>query len=108
VAEENALQGFKEEYEGAMKQLEGTRSRNRDLLSPAVVYAALAQARDLETRAKLRAEIRKRVSSIIFWFAREPATPKLVDDPAKDLFPFCEVQSSTAANATSCYSARSS
>jgi hypothetical protein len=72
--------------------LEAARSRNRDLLSPNVVYAALAQARDLETRARLRAEIGARVSSIVFWFAREPATPRLVDDPAKDLFPFAEIQ----------------
>jgi hypothetical protein len=89
--EESALQGFKEARSVAMKQLEMAKARHRDLLSPNVVYTTLAQTRDLETRIKLKAEIRARVSSIVFWFSREPATPRLVEDSAKDLFPFCEI-----------------
>jgi hypothetical protein len=90
-ATEAALEAFKSEREGAAKRLDAARIRHRDLLNPSVVYRALAGAKDLESRAKLRAEIRKRVASIVFWFEREPATPRLVEDPAKDLFPFCEI-----------------
>jgi hypothetical protein len=90
-AEETALEAFESEREGAAKALEAAKARNRDLLNPSVVYLALAQAKDLETRAKLRAEIRKRVTSITFWFEREACSPRLVEDPVKGLFPFAEV-----------------
>ena len=62
------------------------------MLNPNVVYSALASARDLEMRAKLRSEIRRKVSGIVFWFARDKRSPRLVEDPAQELFPFAEVQ----------------
>jgi DNA invertase Pin-like site-specific DNA recombinase len=90
-AEEESLEAFKRERESVAKTLEAAQAKNRDLLGPNVVYASLAGARDLETRVKLRAEIRRRVSSIVFWFMRGPEVPKLVEDSVKDLFPFAEI-----------------
>jgi hypothetical protein len=45
--------------------------KHRDLLSADVVYNRLATAKDIQTRAKLRQEIRRKVSRIEFAFKQE-------------------------------------
>jgi hypothetical protein len=50
-----------------------------------------AGTRNIETRSKLRLEIRRRVERVTFWIRRDENTPALVEDPASDLFPFAEV-----------------
>jgi hypothetical protein len=57
-----------------------------------VVYTRLGGTRNIETRSKLRLEIRRRVERITFWFRRDENTLALVEDPASDLFPFAEVR----------------
>jgi hypothetical protein len=57
-----------------------------------VVYSRLAETRNIETRSKLRLEIRSRVERIRFWFRRSADSPRLVEDPAKELFPLAEIR----------------
>jgi hypothetical protein len=53
------------------KQLGVAQLKHRDLLSADVVYNRLATAKDIQTRAKLRQEIRRKVSRIEFAFKQE-------------------------------------
>ena len=62
------------------------------MLSSRVVYSRLVGARNIETRSKLRLEIWRRVERITFWSRRSADSPRLIEDPAKDLFPFAEVR----------------
>jgi hypothetical protein len=48
--------------------------------------------RNNKTRSKLRLEIRRRVERITFWFRRSADSPRLVEDSAKELFPFAEIR----------------
>ena len=48
--------------------------------------------RNIETRSKLRLEIWRRVERITFWSRRSADSPRLIEDPANDLFPFAEVR----------------
>jgi hypothetical protein len=58
-----------------------------------VIYSRLAGTRNIETRSKLRLEIRRRVERITFWFRRSADSPGwLVEDPVKEMFPFAEVR----------------
>ena len=66
--------------------------KHRDLLNSQVAYSRLAGTRNIETRSKLRLEIRRRVERITFWFRRGADSPRLVEDPVKELFPFAEVR----------------
>jgi hypothetical protein len=50
------------------------------------------ETQNIETRSKLRLEIRSRVERITFWFRRSADSPRLVGDPAKELFPFAEIR----------------
>ena|SRR6516164_3162987 len=72
-------------------KLTEAKKRHRDLLNANVVYRTLSKAKSLETRARLRAEIARKVARITFWFFRNENTPKLVPDPKHDLFPFVQV-----------------
>jgi ParB-like chromosome segregation protein Spo0J len=92
AATERVLAANKTAREETEKQLESAKARHRDLLSPQVIYSKLASAPDVETRARLRVEIRRKVERITFWFRRDQNTPALVEDPASDLFPFAEVR----------------
>jgi hypothetical protein len=56
-----------------------------------VIYSRLTGAKDIETRSKLRLEIRRKIERITFWFRRSEDSPRPVGDPAKELFPFAEV-----------------
>ena len=56
------------------------------------LHLMAAGTRNIETRAKLRLEIRRRVERITFWFRRSADSPRLVEEPAKELFPFAEVR----------------
>ena len=51
-----------------------------------------AQHRNIETRSKLRLEIRRRVERITSWFRCSADSRRLVEDPAKELFAFAEVR----------------
>ena len=57
-----------------------------------MIYSRLAGTRNIETRSKLRLEIRRRVERITFWFRRSANSLGLVEDPARELFPFAEVR----------------
>jgi hypothetical protein len=61
AATESALAAAKSEREEAAKRLETAKAKHRDLLNPQVVYSRLAGTRNIETRSKLRLEIRRRV-----------------------------------------------
>jgi hypothetical protein len=69
-----------------------------DFHDPAVFSAAMAQTTDLETRARLRQEIRRKVGRIDFWFHRDEKTPHLVPDPKNDLFPFARIEFANGQN----------
>jgi len=92
AATESALAVAKSEREEAAKRLETAKVKHRDLLNSQVVYSRLAGTRNIETRSKLRLEIRRRVERITFWFERCSDSPRLVEDPAKELFPFAEIR----------------
>ena len=72
-------------------KLAEAKTKHRDLLNAKVVYRPLSKAKSLETRARLRAEIARKVARITFWFYRDENTPKLVPDPKHNLFPFAQV-----------------
>ena len=72
-------------------KLTEAKTKHRDLLNANVVYRTLSKAKSLETRARLRAEIARKIARITFWFHRDENTPKLVPDPKDDLFPFAKV-----------------
>ena len=57
-----------------------------------MVYSRLAGTRSIETRSNLRLEFRRRIERITFWFRRSADSPRLVEDPAKELFPFAEIR----------------
>jgi DNA invertase Pin-like site-specific DNA recombinase len=57
--------------EAADKRLAEARNKHRDVLDESVLYAALSKARDLETRARLRQEIRRKVSRIEIFFGKK-------------------------------------
>jgi uncharacterized membrane protein len=88
----SALAAAKSEREEAAKHLETAKAKHRDLLNSQVVYSRLARTRNIEIRSKLRLEIRRRVERITFWFRRSPDSPRLVEDPVKELFSFAEVR----------------
>jgi DNA invertase Pin-like site-specific DNA recombinase len=46
------------------KQLEVAKGKHRDLLETSVIYATLSKSKDIETRSRLRQEIRRKVSRI--------------------------------------------
>jgi hypothetical protein len=52
----------------------------------------------LATRARLRQEIRRKVTGIYFWFHRDEKTPHLVPDPKNDLFPFARIEFANGQN----------
>jgi hypothetical protein len=83
AATESALAAATSEREEAAKRLETAKAKHRDLLNSQVVYSRLAGTRSVETRSKLRLEIRRRVERITFWFQRSADSPRLVEDPAK-------------------------
>ena len=92
AATESALVAARSEREEAAKRLETAKAKHRDLLNSQVVYSRLAGARNIETRSKLRLEVRRRVERITFWFRRSADSPRLVEDPAKELFPSAEIR----------------
>jgi len=92
AATESALAAAKSEREEAAKRLEKAKVKHRDLLNSQVAYSRLAGTRNIETRSKLRLEIRRRVERITFWFRRSANSLGLVEDPARELFPFAEVR----------------
>jgi DNA invertase Pin-like site-specific DNA recombinase len=92
AATESALAAAKLEREEVAKRLETAKAKHRDLLNSQVVYSRLAGTRNIETRSKLRLEIRRRVKRVTFWFRHSAASPRLVEDPAKELFPFAEIR----------------
>jgi hypothetical protein len=53
------------------KSLESAKSRHRDLLSHDIVYFRLAELKDIDSRAKLREEIRRKVARIDVTFGIE-------------------------------------
>jgi hypothetical protein len=65
----------KSEREAAAKRLETAKVKHRDLLNLQVVFSRLAGTRNIETRSKLRLEIRRRVERITFWFRRSADSP---------------------------------
>ena len=92
AATESALAAAKSEREEAANRLEMAKVKHRDLLNSQVAYSRLAGTRNIETRSKLRLEIRRRVERITFWFRRSANSLRLVEDPARELFPFAEVR----------------
>jgi hypothetical protein len=86
AAAESALAAAKSKREEMVKRLEMAKAKNRDLLNSQVVYSRLAGTRDIETRSKLRLEIRRRVERILFRFRRSADSPRLGEDPAKSYF----------------------
>jgi DNA invertase Pin-like site-specific DNA recombinase len=48
----------------AEKQVEAAKGKHRDLLDKSVLYASLSKSKDIETRSRLRQEIRRKVSRI--------------------------------------------
>jgi hypothetical protein len=72
-------------------KLTEAKKKHRDLLNDNIVYRTLSNAKSLEMRARLRAEIARKVARIRFWFYRDENTPKLVPDPKHDFFPFAQV-----------------
>jgi hypothetical protein len=56
------------------KSLESAKSRHRDLLSHDVVYSQLVELKDIDSRAKLREEIRRKVSKIEIYFGSKRGT----------------------------------
>ena len=72
-------------------QLTEAKNKNREFTDQDIVFAALSATKDLATRARLRQEIRRKVTRIDFWFHRDRKTPHLVTNPKNDLFPFARV-----------------
>jgi hypothetical protein len=64
-------------------KLAEAKTKHRDLLDANVVYRTLSKVKGLETRARLRVGIARKVAQITFWFHRDENTPKLVPE-AKD------------------------
>ena len=61
------------------------------LLDANVVYHKLSKAKGLKTRARLRAEIARKVARITLWFHRDENTPKLVPESKDDFVSFARV-----------------
>jgi hypothetical protein len=57
----------------AQEKLDRLRQQHRDLLDESVVYSKLAEATDLQTKAKLREEIRRKVRRIEVTFRPKPS-----------------------------------
>jgi hypothetical protein len=66
AATESALAAVKSEREEATKRLETAKVEHRDLLNSQDAYSRLAGTRNIETRSKLRLEIRLQVERITF------------------------------------------
>jgi DNA invertase Pin-like site-specific DNA recombinase len=71
LAAEAKLDTNKTAKDAAEKRLETLRARHRDLLDESIAFAKLSSATDLETRAKLREEIRRKVARIDFQFSED-------------------------------------
>jgi hypothetical protein len=54
--------------ESSEKRLTNAKNKHRDLLDESVLYVALSKTKDLETRSRLRQEIRRKVSRIDIHF----------------------------------------
>jgi DNA invertase Pin-like site-specific DNA recombinase len=65
---ESGLETAKAKRDAAEKRLAELRQHNRELLDESVAYSKLAKATDLQTRVRLREEIRRKVKHIKFWF----------------------------------------
>jgi DNA invertase Pin-like site-specific DNA recombinase len=63
-------------HEAASSRLAALRSKHHDMLSHDVVYSELLGATDLETRSRLRQEIRRKVSRIEFVAFHKPFFPR--------------------------------
>jgi hypothetical protein len=88
---ETAVASHMSELSAAETKLTEAKTKHRDLLNANVVYRTLSKAKNLETRARLRAEISRKVARITFWFYRDENTPKLVPETKDDFFPFARV-----------------
>jgi hypothetical protein len=88
---ETAVASHKSELSVTETKLTKAKKKHRDLLNDNIVYRTLSDAKSLEMRARLRAEIARKVAGIRFWFYRDENTQKLVSDPKHDLFPFAQV-----------------
>ena len=89
---ESQVAADKVQLEREEGRLTEARNKFHDFHDPAVFSAAMAQTTDLETHARLRQEIRRKVTRIYFWFHRDEKTPQLVPDPKNDLFPFARIE----------------
>jgi DNA invertase Pin-like site-specific DNA recombinase len=74
--------------EAAVAQLEELKRKHADLLDTSIVYSKIAQARDLETRTRLRAEIRRKVSQIELDFRGKLTIPPEIEAKLAGLNPF--------------------
>jgi septal ring factor EnvC (AmiA/AmiB activator) len=88
---ETQVKTDKAQLEDSQAQLTEAKSKHRDFTDQAIVFAALSATNDLETRTRLRQEIRRKVARIDFWFRRDKKTPHLVPNSKNDLFPFARV-----------------
>ena len=88
---ETAVASHMSELSVTETKLTETKKKHRDLLNDNIVYRTLSKVKSLEMRARLRAEIARKVARIRFWFYRDENTPKLMPDPKHDLFPFAQV-----------------
>jgi hypothetical protein len=64
IAAEEQAENEKTSLTAAQEKLDRLRQQHRDLLDESVVYSKLATAKDVETRARLREEIRRKVRRI--------------------------------------------
>ena len=88
ITVESNLKSLQTQRTAVERALAEIRQRNNDLLDDSVAYEQLAGAKDLQTRSRLREEIRRKVGSIQFDFAsaRFPAPIGLVNYSCRVMF----------------------
>jgi Recombinase/Resolvase, N terminal domain len=79
------------ELENAQERLAEARSKHQDLIDQSLDFDALSQAKDFETRTRIRQEIRRKLERIDFWFHADGKTPALVHEE-ENLFPLACVR----------------
>jgi hypothetical protein len=73
---ETAVASHMSELSVTETKLTEAKKKHRDLLNDNIVYRTLSKVKSLEMRARLRAEIARKVARIRFWFYRDENTPR--------------------------------
>jgi hypothetical protein len=85
---ETAVASHMSELSITETKLTEAKKKHRDLLNDNIVYRTLSKVKSLEMRARLRAEIARKVARIRFWFYRDENTPETGAGPEARPFSF--------------------